>query len=139
MRKLEVGLAQGQAGQRQRGQADSEQGQGARVVPFRYENPRTYPDWLLTIPYPDAIRFVFMNTPVNVVLASQFKSYVHTSPGVVLPESIAFQLSVGMKYMFHVPRNAALIKEAWNDFEDRLRWRIFFSFSYKAFPDNSVL
>jgi len=30
--------------------------------------------------------------------------------------------------MFHTPRNAKLIKAAWLDFEERLRWRVYFSF-----------
>ncbi|SJL12000.1 uncharacterized protein ARMOST_21447 [Armillaria ostoyae] len=31
--------------------------------------------------------------------------------------------------MFHSPRKVSLIKDAWNDFKERLRWRIYFSFT----------
>ena len=43
-----------------------------------------------------------------------------------MPDTIAFQLSVGMNYMYHQPLKASLIKDAWRDFVRRLRWRIHF-------------
>jgi len=30
--------------------------------------------------------------------------------------------------MFHSPKNSELINEAWQDFERRIRWRLFYSF-----------
>src|SRR5437016_5662976 len=33
-----------------------------------------------------------------------------------------------MRFMFHTKRNTSLIKNAWLDFERRIRWRILFSF-----------
>jgi hypothetical protein len=96
---------------------------------FRYDVPSSYPDWLLTIPYPRAVSYVLLNTPIDIVSAAQFKSYVHLSPGVNVPIEIQHQLSVGLRYMFATPRNEALIGEAWSDFERRLRWRLKFAFA----------
>jgi len=87
---------------------------------FRYDIPSSYPDWLLTVSLPRAIDYIILNTPVNIVLASQFKSHVHRSPNVNLPLEIEQQLSVGMNYMFKRKRNTKLIKNAWLDFEQRL-------------------
>lgn len=98
------------------------------VVRFRYDVPSSFPDWLLTVSHPEAVSYIILNTPVEVLRASQFKYYVHTGPGVSIPENIMFQLSVGMNYMFHSPRNTKLIKEAYEDFVRRLRWRLFFKF-----------
>jgi hypothetical protein len=110
-------------------QASSRQGQEQGLTAFRYDKPASYPDWLLTVPLPSAINFIILNTPVDVILASQFKYHVHRSPGVNMPEDIKFQLSVGMKYMFHSPRNSSLLKGAWDDFANRLRWRLYHSFT----------
>jgi hypothetical protein len=96
---------------------------------FRYDVPSSYPDWLLTVPHPIAVNYVILNTPVNVLLASQFKSYVHCSPGVTIPREIEYQLSVGMRYMLHSPRNTKLINESYKDFERRVRWRLAFAFT----------
>lgn len=96
---------------------------------LRYDVPSSYPDWLLTVPYPTAINYIILNTPVNIVLASQFKDSIHCSPGVIIPREIELQLSIGSRYMFRTPRNCELIKQAWNDFERRMRWRLLFAFS----------
>ena len=101
---------------------------GEKPTNFRYDISSSYPDWLLTIPYPTAINFIILNTPVNIVLASQFKNNIHLSPGVEMPREIEYDLSVGMRYMFHTKRNSALISEAWKDFERRVRWRLAFAF-----------
>jgi hypothetical protein len=46
-----------------------------------------------------------------------------------LPFEIEQQLSVRMNYMFKRRHNTKLIKTAWLDFKERLRWRLFFSFT----------
>jgi len=96
---------------------------------LRYDVPSSYPDWLLTVPYPTAINYIILNTPVNIVLASQFKDSIHCSPGVIIPREIELQLSIGSRFMFRSPRNSKLIEEAWNDFERRMRWRLVFAFA----------
>jgi hypothetical protein len=37
-----------------------------------------------------------------------------------------------MNYMFKRKRKSKLIKNAWNDFEERLRWCLFFAFTESA-------
>ena len=125
---VQVAQGQGQGGSGERSQT-SAKGKGQSQVAFRYDMPATYPDWLLTVPLPSAVEYIILNTPVNVILASQFKYHVHRSPGVTMPEDIEFQLSVGMKYMFHGSRNTALLKDAWEDFANHLRWCLYFSFT----------
>ena len=95
---------------------------------YLYPRADTIPDWLLTVPRPLAIHLLILNTPVNILLAAQFKFTVHMSPGVILPDVISQNLSVGMNYMFYQPTNPKLIKDAWKDFERRIRWRLKYSF-----------
>lgn len=95
---------------------------------FRTDNPTLYPDWLLTVPFTDAVKYVIMNTPINVVKASRFRNNIHLSTGVNVPIEIQFSLSVGMNFMFPTKRESKLISEAYNDFERRLRWRLLFAF-----------
>ena len=99
---------------------------------FRYDNHLTYPDFLLTISRNLAINFVILNTPIDVILASQFKNTIHKSPGVDIPLHIEHQLSVGIKYMFLQPHNIELFTEAYNDFSRRLKWRLYFALSGKG-------
>ena len=96
---------------------------------FWYNIPASYPDWLLTVPISQAVDFVLLNTPVNIIRASKFKNFVHLSPDVVVPKEIQMQLSVGMKYMFPNKQNTKLFGQAWNDFEERIHWRLFFAFN----------
>ena len=102
------------------------------VVPppsnFRYDVSSSYPDWLLTIPLPSAAHYVLLNTPVNILQMYQYKSHIHCSPGVNIPKEIEYQLSVGMRYMFYSPQDKSLILKAYEDFERRLLWRLYFAF-----------
>ena len=95
---------------------------------FRYDKPSSYPDWLLTIPLPRAMDIIFLNTPIDVIESSRFRNNIHLSTDVAVPLEIQHQLCVGMKFMFHSPRNTELIREAWKDFTERIRWRLFFAF-----------
>ena len=108
----------------QKGQVESVQ----EMSKYIYGRPSTIPDWLLSVPLPMAVNTLILNTPVNIVLAAQFKSSVHLSPGVVLPIEIAQDLSLGAKYLLHRPTKPALILAAWNDFKRRIKWRLKFSF-----------
>jgi hypothetical protein len=88
--------------------------------------PFSIPDQLLNMPTPKAIEFILSRTSIGLLSDLKFQQHVHLSPGVNLPQELSFQLSVGMKYMFHRPTNASLIKASWIDFERRLRWRLKF-------------
>lgn len=102
---------------------------------FRYGQPQTIPDWVLTLPYPVAIGLLLCNIPTSVLYAARFQSNVHLSPGVIIPLHIQHDLSVGMRYLFRTPRNELLIKDAYADFERRIRWRLFFAFQGKNAED----
>ena len=107
-----------------------------------YVNPLLIPDELLTVPYPIAISSLILSTPVNIIQANSYKNMIHRGPNVSLPKEIELDLSVGMRYMFRTQRNSLLIKEAWNDFVERLRWRVYFAFDATSFnsydPDYEV-
>jgi len=115
---------------------DERQGESARYLGSEffcittdwYVNPLSIPDELLTVPYPVAISSLILSTPVNIIQANSYKFVIHRGPNVSLPKEIELDLSVGMRYMFRSPRNSLLIKEAWNDFVERLRWRLYFAF-----------
>jgi hypothetical protein len=89
--------------------------------------PKSMPDFLLNLPFPESVKIVLNNCSLNYLDEIKFQQYVHLSPGVTVPRDLAFQLSVGAKYMFHQPTNAELIDESWKDFSRRLRWRLFFT------------
>src|SRR5258707_6083604 len=88
--------------------------------------PKTMPDFMLTLPLPAAVNIILNNTSLSYLEELKFQQYVHLSPGVTVPRDIAFNLSLGAKYMFHQPTNAELITESWKDFSRRLRWRLHF-------------
>ena len=108
----------------------------------RPAQPSTLPDEILTTTWDSAVTFVHTHMPLTFINAGQYRSSVHCSDGVVIPPEIANDLSLGLKYMLFVPPSKKLILSAWNDFQRRLRWRIFFSFKdgiNKPFdPDYSV-
>ena len=67
--------------------------------------------------------------PVNIIHDSQFKNNVHIGPNVKVPIIIQHQLSVSMNYMFKRKYNSKLIKDAYNNFEERLQWGLLFAFT----------
>jgi len=112
------------------GEGEAARGLGRfyKIANFWYVNPLLIPDELLTVPYPVAIRSLILSTPVNIIQANSYKYLIHRGPNVTIPKEIELDLSVGMRYMFRSPRNSQLIKEAWFDFVERLRWRLYFAF-----------
>jgi hypothetical protein len=95
---------------------------------LQWDEPSSYPDWLVSLPLPLAVSYVKSCIPIDILLAAQYKNLVHLSPGVTLPIKFHYNLSVGMKFMFHSKRNAELIKTAYEDFVRRASWRIYFAF-----------
>jgi len=55
-----------------------------------------------------------------------YQQDVHVGPEVHLPKKLAYQLSVGARYMFHESSNTDLFVTAWQDFNRRIRWRLRF-------------
>ena len=91
-------------------------------------NPTTLPDEVLDMSMKDAIQLVHLHIPLNILEAGLYRNSVHMSDGVSIPLEISNDLSLGIKYMFFSPPSKNLILESWKEFQDRLRWRIFFSF-----------
>jgi hypothetical protein len=91
-------------------------------------SPNTMPDYVLTLPLPKAIDFVLSRMSLEMISNLNYQQDIHVSPGVDLPKEIGYQLSIGAKYMFHEPSNSELIRNAWADFNRRLRWRLTFAF-----------
>lgn len=83
---------------------------------------------MLTLSVKQQIDYVLLNTSYDVILASRFKDNVHVSPDVHLPDWVQHDLSVGLRYLYFAPTNARLISDAWNDFQRRLRYKIYFAF-----------
>lgn len=128
-----------------RGRSESQEGQGegqeevverrpplgfwSRQMPanFRYDLPHSYPDWLLTVPYPIAIHKILLNVPIDVLRTAQYRSIVFLSPGVHITPEIENQLSSGLKFMMPTPVQPDLIREAYDDFERRLKYKIIFA------------
>ena len=90
--------------------------------------PSTLPDKILNYTWKDAISYVHLHIPLDFLEAGRYRNSVHCSDGVTVPQEIANDLSLGLKYMFFSPPNKKLIMQAWSEFQTRLRWRIFFLF-----------
>ena len=90
--------------------------------------PSTIPNEVLNYTWDHAVTFVHLHTPIEILEASQYRNSVHCSDGVVVPPEISNDLSLGLKYMLFSPPSKRLILQSWNEFQARLRWRIFFLF-----------
>jgi len=99
----------------------------AKMASYVYPEYWTLPDEICDIPFSEAVRCVIRNTPIKFIEAARFQSRVHVGPGVSMPRYLELTLGIGMKHMFHQPRNAELITQAYLDFVRRLRWRIKFT------------
>ena len=92
---------------------------------LRYETYWSWPDDILTLPTPIAVRLVLRNASTEVVQASRYRSSVHTGPGVFLPDLMQAHISSGARYLLYVTPKKRIIESAWTDFCDRLRWRLY--------------
>ena len=90
--------------------------------------PSSIPDYALTLPWTSAVPYVLSMLSTDVIDASLYRNSVHCSNGVLVPQEIANDLSLGMKYLNFFSPNKALVREEWLEFVQRLRWQIFFLF-----------
>lgn len=91
-----------------------------------FDFPSTYPDAILDLPYPIAIRCLLSRVDPIRLEAARFRSKVHLGPGVVVPDSLAIHVSSGLRYMFHSNNDPRLLRSAYKTFARNIRWRIFF-------------
>ena len=88
--------------------------------------PLSLPDVIVNVPLPIAVDEIVRRTPLYIMDALRYRSSIHCGPNVNLPHEIEWDLSVGMKYLFHQPRRSEMIRLAWTDFKRRFRWRVKF-------------
>ena len=121
----------GQEEAKRREERSQRKGKGKSVVTEKSVSiylPQSLPDELLNYTWDHAVTYVHLHTPLDFLEAGLYRNSVHCSDGVSVPPEISNDLSLGLKYMFFTPPNKKLIMEAWHEFQNRLRWRIFFLF-----------
>jgi len=92
---------------------------------FKYDNHYTYPDWLLTVPLPQATSLIVAQILIVVLESMRYCAAIHTIE-CDLPCDISLYLSAGLKYMMPTKYDTDLISKSWNDFVDRLRYSVLF-------------
>jgi len=87
-----------------------------------YAYPRTYPDALLTIAHPFAIRYLLRLVPAEQLRAARFRTAVFTGPDVFIPPHLSIHISAGLRYLLFKKPNPSLLSDAYADFERRFKW-----------------
>jgi hypothetical protein len=98
-----------------------------RYVPSRYFDLNSYPDLLLQIPFQVAVEYIRASMPADLWLARGPRHSIHIMEGLVLPEWVKAQISVGLKYLLHTRMDLFLIPKAWSEFSNTCRWYVEFS------------
>jgi hypothetical protein len=100
-----------------------------QVMAARWDvnHPSTYPDLILLLSRPIAIRCLLRRVPLERLEAARFRSKIHLGPDVHMPDRLAIHVSSGLKYMFPSKINLRLIRDAYSEFCRVLRWRAHFS------------
>lgn len=92
---------------------------------WTYNNPSSYPDILVQIPFSVAYLFVRLKTPREVLELIRSRAGVHVQKGVPdLPASVIRVISSGRRFLFEPKVDESLPEKAWEDFSRRVRWRI---------------
>ena len=94
---------------------------------FVSSEPSSIPDAWLELLLPQAVDLIIRNTLISIVEASQFWDQIYLGPKVFIPDDIQWDLSVGMKYLFHQSQHNKLIANAWKDFVCCFRWQVHFT------------
>ena len=85
-------------------------------------NPLLMPDELLDFPLNERVKWLVEHMSDEFHSDLRYQQDIHTSPGVSISKEMAYQISVGAKYMFHTPCDISLIEKAWKDFNRQIRW-----------------
>jgi hypothetical protein len=91
--------------------------------------PSTYPDELLTIAQPFAVRYLLWTVLRNHLHACRFRSTVFMGPDVFIPPHLAIHISAGLKYTLYKLPKPSLIKDAYAIFEQHFKWSYHFETS----------
>lgn len=92
-----------------------------------YDDPRSYPDEILDVSPPLALKIIAWRAPQIVRDALKFRHPVHVQTGLLPPDDILSDLGVGMRYIMPITIKPELPLDAWTDFERRFRWFYWFS------------
>jgi hypothetical protein len=91
----------------------------------------SYPDSILTLAPVVAINVLISRAPIDYISMQRFRSRVHCHPDLEVPDGIARKFSVGNRYIPRRRIKPELPLLAWEDFERRLRWNIYFQLNPK--------
>lgn len=97
-----------------------------RAANWKYEHPHSYPDEILCLPTPVGCRLLYERVPDSLRTAVRFRANVHIGPGVQIPAHLQIHLSASIRFLLPIRPRKKLILDAWNEFKDRLRWRVHF-------------
>jgi hypothetical protein len=94
---------------------------------WTYNDPCSYPDEILYISVPLAVKIIAWRTPLAVKEALRFRHVIHCQEGVLPPLDIVLNMGVGLRYIMPITVKPSLPLDAWNDFERRFRWFYYFT------------
>ena len=94
---------------------------------IRYDDPRSYPDELLMLPSPLAIRYLLCHVPLHRLEAAKFRGSVHLGPGVFLSHDVlASSLSAGLRFLLYTRPKKYIPIDAYNNLCETIRWKVYF-------------
>jgi len=108
----------------EQGKAEQEVIRAAQYI--KYDNPSTYPDSLFKVPAPIAISTLIMVAPPEVRRAARIHHEVHVGPGVSIDTLLNRTLGVGLQFLLFRKYDDRLLMNAYDDFCERLRWKVYF-------------
>jgi hypothetical protein len=89
---------------------------------FNYFVPASFPDEILVLVVPLALKIIAWRAPLAVQEALRFRHAIHVQKGLLLPTDLLKDLGVGMRYIMPITVKNTLPLDAWTDFERRFRW-----------------
>jgi hypothetical protein len=95
-----------------------------RSLKWDYVKPYTYPDLLCNLPYFVQIAVVLERIPDSYRSSLAYRHAVHIGPNVSIPMSLHNKLSVGLKYLYRRKTDLQLLRSAYHDFCQRVRWQV---------------
>ena len=109
----------------------SEWSAGISAGAIRYESPLDWPDWIIDIPIRWAILILVRTlAPLHLLRKNSLRHSVHIGDNVIVNEDtlpLLRELSIGYKFLIPTHTQPGLIKLAWKDFCEHLRWRVYFA------------
>ena len=103
-------------------------GEGQKIVlpsTFRWNEIDTYPEGITLIPFQEAVELVRSRIPVEELVRKAWRN-VHKLEGVTLPADVEEAISLGLKYLLYTEKSFAIVRTAWNNWVNSLKWRIYF-------------